>query len=73
MAPNIGMGVGIGFFLLWLIMMAGSLAAVVFFIVAVWKSMKAFESIAISMNDISWALQTQSKKTSEEPENKEIM
>ncbi|MEA4925289.1 MAG: hypothetical protein VB084_08270 [Syntrophomonadaceae bacterium] len=72
MGPNVSMGVGIGFFLLWLIMMVGGIAAGVLLIVAIWKSMKAFESLARSMQDISLTLQAQSKKIPEVPEDKEL-
>jgi Na+/proline symporter len=43
---------GIGF-LLWLVMMVGMIAAWILFLVAIWRGMKAHESIAESMKQIA--------------------
>ena len=49
MAPALG---GI-FFILWLIMMIGVVAGWVIFLVAIWRGMKAHESVAESLQQIA--------------------
>ena len=49
-------GFGAAFIVFWVISMIGGIIAGVFFILAVWKAMRAHESIAVSMKQIATAL-----------------
>ena len=48
-----GPAVGGIFFLLWLIIMIGMIAAWIIFLVAIWRGMKAHESIAETLKQIA--------------------
>jgi hypothetical protein len=43
---------GIIFFVIWLLLMLGIIAGWIIFLVAVWRGMKAHESIAESMKEL---------------------
>lgn len=55
------MGADIAFMSVWVILTIGSIAAIVLVILAIWRAMKAHESIAGSMKEIAAALQSQAK------------
>jgi len=44
---------GIIFFVIWLLLMLGIIAGWIIFLVAVWRGMKAHESIAESLKELS--------------------
>jgi hypothetical protein len=56
MSPVMPTGVGIFgglFFLIWLLMMGGAIIGYIVLILAVWRGMKAHESIALSLERIA--------------------
>ncbi len=64
-------GFGMVFFAFWVIIMLGSIAAGVFFILAAWKAMRAHESIAESMRVIAGTLQDQNRTAVSTTENRD--
>lgn len=63
-----GFGFGILMLIIYVVLIFGSIAAAVFFIIAAWRAMRAHESIAESMKVIAEA---QAKKVTKNTENKE--
>lgn len=61
-------GFGIAMLVLYMVLIFGSIAAAVFFILAAWRAMRAHESIAESMKVIA---EVQAKTTVDTNENKE--
>ena len=53
MAPAIG---GLFFVLLWLLMMAGGLIGYIVLLVAIWRLMRAHESVADSLKELARSL-----------------
>lgn len=61
-------GFSIVLLIFYMVLIFGSIAAAVFFIIAAWRAMRAHESIAESMKVIAEA---QAKKVTKNTENKE--
>lgn len=62
-------GASIGLFIIWFILMVGSIVAIAYVTIALWRSMMAFQSIADSMKDIAESFHNQIRK--EETTNNE--
>jgi len=55
-------GFGIALMVFYVFLMVGSIAVMVFMVVAFWKAMRAHESIAGSMKEIAEALQVKKEQ-----------
>jgi len=55
-------GFGLGLMVFYMLLIVGSIAAMVFMVVAFWKAMRAHESIAGSMKEIAEALQVKKEQ-----------
>lgn len=63
-----GFGFGILMLLIYVVLIFGSMAAAVFFIIAAWRAMRAHESIAESMKVIAEAQEKTAGQVTEEKE-----
>ena len=58
MTPAIG---GLFFILLWLLMMAGGLIGYIILLVAIWRLMRAHESVAESLKELARKLESRER------------
>jgi len=65
-----GMAAGFSIALLafYVVLIIGSITAMVFMVIAIWKAMRAHESIADSMKSIAETLQAQARATDKKEE-----
>lgn len=47
---------GAAFFIIWALIMIGSVAAFIILVIAIWRAMKAHESVAVSLREIAFNL-----------------